>query len=234
MYAVLFDIDGTLLLTGGAGQAAFAETFLEDFQLDEWPPNIPFAGRSDRAIAEEIMVRSGISFTQENWNRFTEGYIRRLSRTLADNQGDILPGVCELLDVLRSRNHVALGLLTGNLSLGAQAKLAHYGLDDRFAFGGFGDHRSNRNDIAADALLEARNYAATFNGNSELHGVMVIGDTLADVECAKSINAFAVAVATGSTTMDELDATQPHLLLKDLTDSRHLLQVVEAAAVPSV
>ena len=100
MYAVFFDIDGTLLLTGGAGQLAFAETFAEEFGVLEISRDVPFAGRTDRAISLDLMAVHGVEPNEENWNRFREGYLARLPAALARQRGEVLPGIFELLDAL--------------------------------------------------------------------------------------------------------------------------------------
>ena len=229
MYVVLFDIDGTLVKTGGAGQTAFLDTFREDLGVTEMLGDISFAGRSDRAIAEEIMRVSGLGSSEELWQRFYAGYTGRIEKALSTCQGEILPGILPLLDALKQLDHVLVGLLTGNVERGAQAKLAHYGIADRFAFGGFGDLRTDRDDIAADAWQAAARYLAARNGHT-IGEVMVIGDTPNDVTCARSIGAFAVAVATGGNTSEELAATKPDLVLDDLSDTDALLAEVQAHA----
>ncbi len=231
MYAVLFDIDGTLLLTGGAGKSCFLDTFREDFQIADPQGEVPFAGRSDRAIAHDLMQVHGVKPSAENWQRFLTGYCQRVDEALDRCTGALLPGVVELLDELGRLEHVAVGLLTGNVEHGAWAKLGHYGLADRFAFGGFGDHHTDRNDIAAAALRAAEVHAAkTRNGApGKLRGVMVIGDTISDVRCARSIGAYTVAVATGSTSLEQLAASGPDLALADLTDSDALLAELRSA-----
>lgn len=230
MYAVLFDIDGTLLLTGGAGKLCFVETLREDFGIMEAKGDVPFAGRSDRAIAEELMEANGVEPCAENWEHFFEGYCRRMEGALRRSRGARLPGVVELLDELGRVDHVLVGLLTGNAEHGAWAKLGHYGLGDRFSFGGFGDNYTERNDIAAAALAAAEREARE-RGNGaigKLHGAMVIGDTISDVRCAKSIGAFAVGVATGSTSLEELAESGADLVLANLSDSRPILSVVQS------
>ncbi len=233
MYAVLFDIDGTLLQTGGAGQLAFAETFADEFGVPELSGAVPFAGRSDRAIAFELMRVHGIPATEENWQRFRAAYLEHLPVSLTRRQGSVLPGVPELLIELEAVKHVLVGLLTGNLREGAVHKLTYYGLVERFGFGGYGDQCDERCDIAASALAEAHRAAAARNGHGNgkgLSGAMVIGDTVHDISCARSIGAFAVAVPTGNTPPEQLAAAKPDLLLDDLSDSRRLLDVVLAAS----
>lgn len=229
MYAVLFDIDGTLLLTGGAGHVAFAETFQEIFKITEIPKGISFAGRSDRAICQDIMQSCGIEPSLENWQRFFDEYQTRLEPVLAKQEGSVLPGVLKLLSQLEQDEHVVVGLLTGNTEFGAKAKTTAYGLNGNFAFGGYGDERTNRNDIAADAHLAANQFVESSQGAGTLCGTMVIGDTPADVECGRAIDAYVVAVATGGSSQAELAACAPDLLLTDLSDSAALLAEIAAA-----
>lgn len=232
VYAVLFDIDGTLIQTGGAGQLAFAETFADLFGVSELSGAVPFAGRSDRAIAYDLMRTHGILASDENWQRFRQVYLDKLPRALERRQGRVLAGVVDLLDELERHEHPLIGLLTGNLQDGARHKLTYYGLFERFGFGGFGDVSDDRCEIAATALAEATRAAAARNGHAngkpQLSGAVVIGDTVHDITCARSINAFAVAVPTGNTSADELRAAEPDLLLDDLSDARPLLEVVHA------
>lgn len=229
MYAVLFDIDGTLLKTGGAGKHAFLETFLEDFNCQMPLDGIAFAGRSDRAIAEEIMEVTGLGATAENWQKFREGYLSRLSDKLTALEGEVLPGVHNLINSLEKYDHVLIGLLTGNLQEGAYKKLAHYEIDQHFEFGGFGDTHPDRNDIASDAKSAAIEYLSTSGGNN-LQKVMVIGDTLNDIRCARAIDAYAVAVATGGNSLEELQAQSPDLLLSDLSDHQCLIDEINSVA----
>ena len=219
MNAVLFDIDGTLLQTGGAGRIAFAETFRELFSITEIAQEVAFAGRSDRAIAYELMNVHGIPSCDANWLAFVEAFLPRLHQSLVDCEGSILPGVIQLLDLLEELEFVSVGLLTGNIAEGARAKLSHYAIFDRFHFGGFGDDFFDRDDIAAAAFEAAASYVRqNHNHKLEPQRVVVIGDTPADVKCARAIGAIAVGVATGGASWEELSATQPDVLLHDLND----------------
>lgn len=230
MYAVLFDIDGTLVQTGGAGQLAFAATFADEFGIPEISAAVGFAGRSDRAIAMELLEVHGLPTTDENWRRFRTAYLARLPDALRRKQGRVLPGVAELLDSLEELPNSAVGLLTGNVHEGARAKLDFYGLGRRFAFGGFGDETNHRAEIAAIALAEASRHVAGRRGSPTLlSGAMVIGDTIHDIRCARAINALAVAVPTGGSTREELLAEGPDIFLEDLSQAGPLLQVLHEA-----
>lgn len=222
MKTCLFDIDGTLIQTGGAGQVAFAQTFDEVFGVDQITDAVSFAGRSDRAIALDLMQSHDIDPNEENWQTFRQNYAARLPAALAACVGKVLPGVPELIAALQQRGDVLIGLLTGNLEQTAELKLAHYGLWEHFGFGGFGDVCTNRNDIAAVAVREAVERAPA--ECSPPYNVVVIGDTQHDVTCAHSVGAKAVAVPTGGATADELREVNPELIVDTLEDHAEILQ----------
>jgi phosphoglycolate phosphatase-like HAD superfamily hydrolase len=228
MKAVLFDIDGTLILTGGAGQRAFAQTFAADFGVPAISKQVNFAGRSDRAIACELMRVHDIEPSEVNWQRFRSGYLARLPEALRTGDGHVLPGVTRLLDELAGLP-VHVGLLTGNVRDGAQRKLSHYNLWHRFAFGGFGDEHVDRRDIAVAAVAAARKQVPS-NGHPSAtrETVVVIGDTEQDIQCARAIGAHAVAVATGLTPATALAAENPDLLIENLEDAAALLDLLAA------
>jgi phosphoglycolate phosphatase len=216
MKACLFDIDGTLVLTGGAGMYAFAETFAEDFGVPEISREVPFAGQSDRGIAGNLFVAHGVENTAKNWERFREGYVARLLDHLRRREGIVLPGVFRLLDQLEALGDVHIGLLTGNVAAAAEIKLSYYDLWDRFEFGGFGDDHPDRNDIAATAVARARQ---RHGSDSEEDRIVIIGDTPNDIRCARSVGAYAVGVPTGHTSAEELAASGPDLLIETLEDA---------------
>jgi phosphoglycolate phosphatase len=224
MHICLLDIDGTLILTGGAGQTAFARTLALDFGIKEIDGRVQFAGRSDRAIAMDLFRSHGVEPSGENWLRFCAGYLTRLEQALATHQGHVLPGVGELLSTLVARGDVAVGLLTGNVREGARRKLSFYGLWEHFPFGGFGDEHVERCDIAAAALEAARLH---LNGTRGLGQVLVIGDTLHDISCGRSIDARCIAVPTGHTTADELRTGNPDVLVETLADTAPILALLD-------
>lgn len=232
MHVCLFDIDGTLVRTGGAGMFAFHQTFTEEFGVSANDQGgVSFAGRSDRAIAMDLFAAYGLEPSAENWERFRAGYVRRMSESLPRHEGRVLPGVVTLLEELASRRDVAVGLLTGNVRETAERKLTFYGLWDHFAFGGFGDDHLDRNDIAAMALAEARVHLASNGHAAEVDGtVLVIGDTLNDIRCARSISARAIAVPTGHTPAATLRSGQPDLLVDTLEQMVPILELLPRSA----
>jgi phosphoglycolate phosphatase len=232
MHICFLDIDGTLVATGGAGQAAFVVTLAKDFGItDATSAGVQFAGRSDRAISMDLFALHGIEPSPENWQRFRLAYVERLEEVLPAHSGCVLPGVVALLEQLQDRGDVALGLLTGNLREAAHRKLRYYGLWDWFPFGGFGDTHLERDDIAADALAAARLHlngraaAQPIGEWADTGAVVVIGDTLNDIRCARAIGAKCVAVPTGKTSADALRSGEPDVLVETLEDVGPILQL---------
>lgn len=224
MHVLLFDIDGTLLNSGGAGQAAMEAAIAAEFGTAAPVVGLLTAGRTDRAIAVDLFKFHGVELDEAALRRFITAYLRHLPVELAAREGLVLPGVAAMLETMAGRDDVVLGLLTGNFREGAQAKLGHFGLDRHFAFGGFGDHHHHRDDVAREALAEVHR---RMNGSVAMEKVWVIGDTPADVQCARAIGAKVIAVATGSYSPDELELTSPDHLFADFSDPRPVLSLLE-------
>ncbi|MCI0377772.1 MAG: haloacid dehalogenase-like hydrolase [Gemmataceae bacterium] len=221
MHICLFDIDGTLLASGGAGKAALESSLCEEFSV-ELRFDVPYSGRTDRAIFRDLLHHHGIAETPTNLKKLLEGYLRRLPGCLQKKKGKVLPGMANLLSLLRERNQVAVGLLTGNIRAGAKTKLGHFGLYEHFAFGGFGDEHFDRDDVAREALAAAREHV---HPDLSPDRIWVIGDTPLDVRCARAIGAKVVAVATGMHPVDELQAAGPDLTLRDMSDPEPFLRL---------
>lgn len=215
MIVILFDIDGTLIHSGGAGLAALHCAVREEFGVDE-PCHVSLSGRTDRGIARDLFQAHDVPQTEENWRRFRSCYLKHLRQQLPLRNGAVLPGVTSLVTALANRDGVTLGLLTGNVREGASIKLSHYQLQHHFAFGGFGDHHLHRDDVAREALQASRERVGE---TLRPDRVWVIGDTPLDVSCAKAIGAKSIAVATGSHPRAELSASHPDVVVDDLTDA---------------
>ncbi len=224
MPVILFDIDGTLVRTGGAGKAAMEAALCEDFGVRLSSEEVPYSGRTDRAIGRDLLAAHGIAPTAANQSKLVEGYLTRLPYYLGRFDGRVCPGVPELLAVLRKRADVLLGLLTGNVRRGAEHKLGHYGLWDAFTVGGFGDEHEDRDDVARSALQSIERHVGRRVNPAD---VWVIGDTPLDVRCARAVGAKAVAVATGWHHLDDLVASGPDFALADLSDPAVLLRAWE-------
>jgi phosphoglycolate phosphatase-like HAD superfamily hydrolase len=218
MKAILFDIDGTLIHSGGAGGQALKDAMISEFGI-EAPADVPVLGRTDRGIVRDLFAAHGIEHSDESWLRFVRAYLAHLPSRLPERQGRVLAGVAELLAELATREHLALGLLTGNTRDGARVKLEYFRLYQYFRFGGYGDLHFDRDDVAREAFGAARLHVGDV---LTAERVVVIGDTPLDVRCARAIGAVAVAVCTGGHTRDELEASQPDLLLDDLSDCGRL------------
>lgn len=220
---LLWDIDGTLIHSGGAGERALAAALHEEFGILGTLEDIELAGRTDAWIARRVLAKFALPDTPENVSRYLRGYLRALAKHLPNPHARVLPGVTELLTALASRPDVAQGLLTGNLREGAQVKLSHHDLWKHFAFGAFADDSEHRNDLGPHAVRRAcDHHSVQFAADR----VWVIGDTPHDIECGKIIGARTLAVATGRFTVDELRAHTPTAVVADLTDTANLLKIL--------
>lgn len=210
----LFDIDGTLLQTGGAGWRALMGAMKEQFGVHELT-GIELRGRTDYAIVGDLLRIARVPAVPEHRQRLLKSYHARLSAELQKGAGAVLPGVWQVLDRLRSEPRAVLGVLTGNGLQGAEIKLRHFGLQERFSVGVYGDRHEHRTDLARDALGTLRKHLG-----ADLEGghICIVGDTPSDVECALAIEARAVAVATGGFAGEELVAAGAHLVLRNLTE----------------
>ena len=223
LHVCLFDIDGTLIHTRGAGLAALRAGLREAFGIEEPTDRVLVHGRTDRGITRDLFRFHGIDDLPAHWERFRAAYLRVLPESLASRAGTVLPGVAELLERLSARDDVRLGLLTGNTRHGARIKLAHYRLDHHFDFGAFGDEHLERDDVAREALAAA---TSRLNGQIDLARVWVIGDTPTDVTCGRAIGARTLAVCTGNHSAEELSVARPDCLAADFSDPQVLLELL--------
>lgn len=222
MPIILFDIDGTLVRTGGAGKAAMEHALQTTFGICEIRDTVPYSGRTDRAIGRDLLRVHGIDPTPANQVRLQEAYLAQLPTRLKTHGGNVCPGIAELLAALHGRSGIVLGLLTGNVRAGAKHKLGHFNLWDFFVCGGFGDEHYERDDVARMAVAEVRSHLGR---DVDTTDVWVIGDTPLDVSCARAVGAKAVAVATGWHPLEELTAHKPDYAFADLSNHEELLSV---------
>jgi phosphoglycolate phosphatase-like HAD superfamily hydrolase len=211
---VLFDIDGTLIHSGGAGERAFERVCATVFRVPEATRRLYFAGRTDPSIVRDFFQQNQIPPSEENFHRFFESYVFWLDHMLNQFNGRVLPGVWEMIRFLRAASPPpVIGLLTGNIRLGAQIKLRHYQLWEHFQTGGFGDDHEDRNELAIIARERAgRLMQADLAGDQ----IVVIGDTPRDIECARAIQARMLAVATGHYSVEQLQKLQPTWAVRTL------------------
>ncbi|HZM06701.1 MAG TPA: HAD family hydrolase [Candidatus Saccharimonadales bacterium] len=212
---VLFDIDGTLIHSGGAGVKAFARAFQSEFGIHDGTERLKFAGRTDVSLVREFFSHHHIDASAKNFARFFEAYLGWLEKIIGQCEGGACAGVMEFYEALNAAPAPPLiGLLTGNIRRGAQIKLQHYQLWDKFPFGAFADDDEERDRIAA----VARQRGSERLGRPLLgEEVVVIGDTPLDIRCARAIGAKALAVATGSFSAPELLEHSPDWAVADLS-----------------
>ncbi|HOW65367.1 MAG TPA: HAD hydrolase-like protein [Candidatus Paceibacterota bacterium] len=205
--AIFFDIDGTLVHTGRAGVKAFDRAFATEFNIPNGTENLVFAGRTDPSIVRDFFKKHGIDPSPAHFKRFFESYVFWLDHLLPKSQGGICPGVWNFIHDSQSlQTPPLLGLLTGNIRLGAEIKLRHFFLWESFAVGAFGDDHENRNELAGIALDRARK---VLGGALRPDEVLIVGDTPLDIECARSIQAQSLAVATGASKLEQLQVLKP-------------------------
>ena len=221
MRLLLFDIDGTLIQSGGAGRAAIAAAFAAEYGLAGLD-GVQIDGRTDTAIFEDALRLAGVPPTPEAVSRMTDAYLACLPAALAAHDGRVLDGVLDLLDALDGVP-AAVGLATGNVARGAELKLDHYGIWDRFAAGGFGDVSPDRVKVVA-AAIEA--LAAAAGVSAAEATPLVIGDTPRDVAAAHGAGARVLAVATGNYDEAALRQSGADHVLPDLRDTRTALEIL--------
>jgi phosphoglycolate phosphatase len=211
---VLFDVDGTLIRTGGAGVKAFERTFALEFGIPNATENISFAGRTDPSLVRQCFARHRLEPTPKNFQRFFETYVFILEHLLEHTRGAACQGVVKFIDDLQALpSPPLLGLLTGNIRLGAEIKLRHFKLWHFFECGAFGDDHEDRNQLALIAQERGRHLLGTPIPGDE---IVVVGDTPLDVACAKAIRARMLAVGTGGCSCAELQACSPTWVVESL------------------
>jgi len=220
---LLFDIDQTILHSGGAGEKALTQALRDRFGREEDLGKIEIAGKTDVWIAHRIFEAHGIEPLPENVECFLEGYLHHLKAELALNDGRLLPGFPELLHALAKLPNVAVGLLTGNLRRGAELKLRHYGVFDHFSFGAFADDSQDRNLLGPFARKRAGEAHGT---DFQSEDIYIIGDTSHDIACAKAIHARGVGVATGRYSRIALEAAGADFVFDDLSDVEAVIRTL--------
>ena len=224
---LLWDIDGTLVLSGGAGMRALKVTLEAVFEVKGSLSDIDFAGRTDKWITKRIFEKFEIEPSPENFDRFLSAYLEVLPVELSASSATLLPGVKDLVQVASRTEGVTQGLLTGNLRKGAEAKLRLHSLWEYFPFGAFADDSEYRNDLGPFALSRAQSHAGVIFPPER---VWVIGDTPHDVACGKAIGARTIGVATGGHhSVDDLLESRPTAVLRDLSDSERFWSIVNGS-----
>ena len=226
---VLFDIDGTLLHSHGAGRRAMEAALLETFGT-KGSPAYRYDGKTDKQIVRDLMREEGFSdaIIDARMAELLDTYVAGLQREIASphTRVEAITGVLPLLDALVHRSHCIVGLLTGNLEPGAQHKLTAAGIDfGRFALGAYGSDHEIRSELPAIAQQRAREVLGLAIEGSAM---VIVGDTPSDIACGRPIGARAIAVATGHYTVESLSEHAPDALFNDLGDTEAVLRAIDA------
>ena len=227
MHLVLFDVDGTLLSAGGAGRRAIHRALIDVFG-STGPDDYWFDGKTDRQIVRDLMRSDGHGdeSIDARMDAVLSRYVACLEHELRrpEHPPRLHTGVAELVDALDDRTDIVLGLLTGNLEVGARAKLEAVGVDpSRFAVGAYGSDHESRPDLPAVAQRRAREHLGLDLPGS---AVVIIGDTPADIACGRSVGARAIGVATGRYTVKELSACGAVAVFQDLSDTTAVVEAI--------
>jgi phosphoglycolate phosphatase len=221
---LLWDIDGTLISSGRAGERSLL-FMIRDVYGHDFGDKLPVSlqGRTDTSIARDLLTHMKVESTPEEEGRFREAYLKMLPATLAEGHSRLLPGVREALDAVHAHPEIHQGLLTGNHEAGARLKLGHHDVWRYFEFGAYAGDSHNRNELGPFALARAKEkLGITFPPER----VFIIGDTPHDIACGKAIGAKTIAVATGGFTFEQLAALEPTHTFHDLSDTQALIKVI--------
>ncbi len=222
-FAILFDIDGTLMDFHGAGRRSFVQALEKVFDWRDDIAYIQFHGNTDLNVLRKIFARHGAELTAAKQREFFAALAVELEQLAAGAASTRHPGVAELLAALAADDRVALGVVTGNIESTARIKLRHVGLHHHFAHGGYSDDHADRADIARAALARLR---ATLPQGEDFSAVWLIGDTPFDVAAAQALGAHCLAVATGRPTAAELQAAGADAVLPNLADTVAVLKIL--------
>lgn len=220
---LLFDIDGTLVDTGGAGMRALQQACAQVF--GDHGPALDLAGSTDAGILLEMLNHFGHLPELADSHQFYRVYLDHLAVNLDSGQfgGRVLPGVADLLAALAATGGFHLGLLTGNIHAGARVKMRHFQLDHYFPVGAFGDDHHDRNRLGPIALRRASGH---FGQRFEPSDVWVIGDTPKDIACARALGSPCLAVATGRFSSAELTAAGATAVADNLADTAEIARLL--------
>lgn len=224
MQLILFDIDGTLVDSGGAGVRSLDHAFKEIFSIENAFADISMAGKTDLQIVKEGLTMHGLPSDNGFVPRIIDSYIRHLSFEIQNSDQHLKPGIVEVLEAVKNRNdRYQLGLLTGNMEEGARIKLGAFGLNEYFPSGAFGSDHEDRNKLLPIAVGRFRIISGMeFNFTD----CVIVGDTPRDVMCTKPYNAVCIAVATGPYGVRSLVDAGADVVIEDLSDTDHFLKIL--------
>ena len=227
---LLFDIDGTLVDTEGAGLRSLEEGFFKAFPHCRGKdfPALDLGGATDSSVVAFLFEHFEIDDHDGHRELFFSRYIIALDGCMNNfrnrGKGRVLPGVPELLGEFERREDCLMGLLTGNIEAGARLKLRYFGIDHHFCFGAYGNDHSLRNELGPIAIDRAEGMSGQRFAPQQ---TVIIGDTLKDISCARAFGAHVIAVATGGASYEKLESGEPDILLADLAKTDEMASAID-------
>jgi len=222
MRLILFDIDGTLIDSGGAGVRSLNLAMEELFSLDNVFQGISMAGKTDTQIIKEGLMKYNL-LPDGSIDAVINAYLRHLKREIQNDGKHVKPGIYEVLGELKDLRDSGLGLLTGNLEVGARIKLEPFMLNQYFPTGAFGSDDEDRNNLLPIAV---KRFEELFHKRIEINNCIIVGDTPRDVECAHIYGAICIAVATGPYSYADLIEAGADYVIQDLSENQTLLELL--------
>ena len=225
MRLILFDVDGTLLMAGGAGNRALGRALQHTYGLENGLNGIRLDGKTDPQIVREALGRYGkeASLTRQSLNSLFASYIPFLKDEVATSPDfRILPGVPDLMATLSTQSSVALGLATGNIEEGARIKLDRADLTSFFTFGGYGSDAENRTELIRTAIERGLQEISPASAVD----ILLIGDTPRDVVHARTAGVRTLAVATGRYSVESLLAYKPDFVMPNLNCTEQIMEIL--------
>jgi phosphoglycolate phosphatase len=221
MKLLLFDIDGTLLMSGGAGRQAMNRAFFHCYGFENGFQDINMMGRTDPLILKEALLKHHLPYTENTiFQRVYYGFLEEELLKPASNKS-LCPGIIDLLKKLNRENNMILGLLTGNWQRGAYLKLRHFQIQDYFLIGAYADDAEERSNLIPVALHRFREKTGTPIDPSD---VFVIGDTPLDIIAARPHHVRTVGVATGFHDLESIRKENPDQLFENLKNTERVVK----------
>jgi phosphoglycolate phosphatase-like HAD superfamily hydrolase len=222
---LLWDIDGTILHTGKAGETALGRAMEKLHGVNRGLQGLEIAGRTDKWIVEQLLARDGKPNGTAEVAHFLDVYVELLAEELPRRNGGLHPGVLGILEEAHKRPELVQALLTGNIEKGARLKLTRYGVNHFFEFGAFADDSALRNELGPHAKRRAKEHHGE---EFDPERIFVIGDTPHDIACARAIGAKAIAVATGAFTEKQLKDSGADAVFTDLAHPKSFFQLLDS------
>jgi phosphoglycolate phosphatase-like HAD superfamily hydrolase len=225
----LFDIDGTLLNAGKGPVKAIIQAMEEVYGVEDLlslKGKYTFAGKTDPEIVRDLLILKGYSpeSVENGFEEVFDLYIHYLELYMTgDDSGYLHPGILHLVGKLKAHNEVNTGILTGNIERGAEIKLGHFNLGEYFSIGVYGSDSADRNDLPGILLEKAREITGHPYDGSE---IVIVGDSIYDIRCAGTVGARAIAVTTGTTSREELEAEGPDHIFRDLSRTDLVIEAI--------